>query len=58
MIIDQDGHLVWTKHYGQTYNANVYRYKGQDYLTFWVGNDGIVGHGDGTYYMVSPVSRC
>ncbi|EDP51097.1 conserved hypothetical protein [Aspergillus fumigatus A1163] len=52
MIIDQDGHLVWTKHYGQTYNVNVYRYKGQDYLTFWVGNDGIVGHGDGTYYML------
>jgi hypothetical protein len=56
MIIDQDGHLVWTKYYGQTYNVNVYKYKGQDYLTFWVGNDGIVGHGDGTYYMVSPVS--
>ncbi|GIJ85247.1 hypothetical protein Asppvi_004103 [Aspergillus pseudoviridinutans] len=52
MIIDQDGHLVWTKHYGQTYNVNVYSYKGQDYLTFWVGNDGIVGHGDGTYYML------
>ncbi|KAF7167011.1 hypothetical protein CNMCM6106_002591 [Aspergillus hiratsukae] len=52
MIIDQDGHLVWTKHYGQTYNVNVYSYKGHDYLTFWVGNDGIVGHGDGTYYML------
>ncbi|GIK00767.1 hypothetical protein Aspvir_004796 [Aspergillus viridinutans] len=52
MIIDQDGHLVWTKYYGQTYNANVYSYKGQGYLTFWVGNDGIVGHGDGTYYML------
>ncbi|KAL4894808.1 ASST-domain-containing protein [Aspergillus ambiguus] len=52
MIIDQDGHLVWTKYYGQTYNLNIYRFKGQDYLTFWVGDDGIVGHGDGTYYML------
>lgn len=52
MIIDQDGHLVWTKEYGSTYNLNVYRYRGQDYLTFWTGNDGITGHGDGTYYMV------
>ncbi|PLB52060.1 hypothetical protein P170DRAFT_348536 [Aspergillus steynii IBT 23096] len=52
MIIDQDGHLVWTKDYGKTYNLNVYRYRGQDYLTFWAGNDGITGHGDGTYYML------
>ncbi|GES58136.1 hypothetical protein CDV56_101790 [Aspergillus terreus] len=52
MIIDSDGHLVWTKYYGQTYNLNIYRFKGQDYLTFWVGDDGIVGHGDGTYYML------
>ncbi|KAK1149065.1 hypothetical protein N8T08_007742 [Aspergillus melleus] len=52
MIIDQDGHLVWTKDYGKTYNLNVYRYRGQDYLTFWMGNDGITGHGDGAYYML------
>ncbi|PWY92164.1 hypothetical protein BO70DRAFT_424909 [Aspergillus heteromorphus CBS 117.55] len=52
MILDHDGHLIWTKHYGQTYNTNLYRYKGQDYITFWVGNDGIVGHGHGVYYML------
>ncbi|KAE8379758.1 ASST-domain-containing protein [Aspergillus bertholletiae] len=52
MIIDQDGHLVWTRHYGQTYNLNVYTFKGQDYLTFWVGDDGVRGHGEGTYYML------
>ncbi|KAF9891481.1 hypothetical protein FE257_003948 [Aspergillus nanangensis] len=53
MIIDQDGHLVWTKYYpGQTYNLNIYTFKGQDYLTFWAGDDSIVGHGDGTYYLL------
>ncbi|OJJ75816.1 hypothetical protein ASPBRDRAFT_116928 [Aspergillus brasiliensis CBS 101740] len=52
MILDQKGRLVWTKPYGHTYNLNVYNYKGQDYLTFWVGDDGKVGHGEGTYYML------
>lgn len=52
MILDQKGRLVWTKPYGHTYNFNVYNYKGQDYLTFWVGDDSRVGHGEGTYYMV------
>ena len=55
MIIDQDGHLVWTKLYGQSYNLNVYTFKGQDYLTFWVGNDGVGGHGEGAYYMVGHI---
>lgn len=53
MILDQDGHLVWFKPMGQTYNMNVQTYKGQEYLTFWSGDDSIVGHGEGTYYMVS-----
>ncbi|KAE8154206.1 ASST-domain-containing protein [Aspergillus avenaceus] len=52
MILDQDGHLVWTTEYGQSYNLNVYNYKGQDYLTFWMGNDGVGGHGEGAYYML------
>ncbi|PYH89350.1 hypothetical protein BO71DRAFT_434883 [Aspergillus ellipticus CBS 707.79] len=52
MILDQDGHMIWTKNYGQTYNLNVYQFKGQDYLTFWVGNDAVVGHGQGIYYML------
>ena len=56
MILDQDGHLVWTKLYGQSYNLNVYTFKGQDYLTFWVGNDGVGGHGEGAYYMVGHIS--
>ncbi|OJK00134.1 hypothetical protein ASPACDRAFT_13246, partial [Aspergillus aculeatus ATCC 16872] len=53
MILDPDGHLVWTREYGQTYNLNVQRYRGQEYLTFWVGSDADVGHGRGTYFMVS-----
>ncbi|KAE8348761.1 ASST-domain-containing protein [Aspergillus coremiiformis] len=57
MILDQDGHLVWTKHYGPTYNLNVYPYKGQDYLTFWVGTDGVGGHGEGAYYMLDASYR-
>ncbi|RAL16818.1 arylsulfotransferase family protein [Aspergillus homomorphus CBS 101889] len=52
MILDQHGHLVWTKEYGQTYNLNVQRYRGRDYLTFWAGSDADVGHGRGTYYML------
>ncbi|KAA8642932.1 hypothetical protein EYZ11_001065 [Aspergillus tanneri] len=51
-IIDQDGHLVWSKNYGQTYNLNMYQFKGQSYLTFWLGNDAVAGHGEGVYYML------
>ncbi|KAL2001359.1 hypothetical protein VTN02DRAFT_1852 [Thermoascus thermophilus] len=53
MILDQDGNLVWTQPYGDAYGLNVYTVKGKDYLTFWVGDDSIVGHGDGTYYFLN-----
>lgn len=53
MILDNQGHLVWFKGYETTYNANVYIYKGQRYLTFWAGDDQIRGHGEGILYMVS-----
>lgn len=53
MILDSEGHLVWFREYRTTYNANVYTYKGERYLTFWAGNDAIGGHGDGTAYLVS-----
>lgn len=53
MILDNQGHLVWFKEYKTTYNANVYTYKGQRYLTFWAGDDQVRGHGEGTLYMVS-----
>ncbi|KAI5198602.1 hypothetical protein E4T39_06718 [Aureobasidium subglaciale] len=50
--MDNDGEMVW-EHYveGQGYNLKVQEYKGEQVLTFWVGNDGIGGHGEGDYYM-------
>ncbi|CAG7927706.1 unnamed protein product [Penicillium olsonii] len=53
MILDQSGNLVWFKEYPTTYNLNIQSFRGEDYLTFWAGNDGIGGHGDGTYYMLN-----
>ncbi|OOQ89012.1 arylsulfotransferase [Penicillium brasilianum] len=53
MIVDQQGHLVWFKKYQTTYNANVHKYKGERYLTFWAGDDSIRGHGAGSYYMLN-----
>ncbi|RJE24332.1 Arylsulfotransferase ASST [Aspergillus sclerotialis] len=53
MIIDQDGHLVWTKQYGQTRDVSVYQFKGDPYLTFCVGPHFIAGYGDAsTCYML------
>ncbi|GME25905.1 Arylsulfotransferase [Neofusicoccum parvum] len=54
MILDQAGNLVWTldgKPYGETYNLNVQEWNGEQYLTFWGGNDAVGGHGQGYYYM-------
>ncbi|KAJ5775097.1 uncharacterized protein N7511_000108 [Penicillium nucicola] len=53
MILDQNGDLVWFKEYGTTYNFNIHTFRGEDYLTFWAGNDGIRGHGNGFYYMLN-----
>ncbi|KAJ5907159.1 uncharacterized protein N7473_004075 [Penicillium subrubescens] len=53
MIVDDQGHLVWFKRYKSTYNANVYMYKGERYLTFWAGDDSVRGHGEGSYYMLN-----
>lgn len=56
-ILDARGNLIWTSHFpnnygGQTYDLRVHRYRDQDYLTFWVGDDRIRGHGQGHFYMV------
>lgn len=58
MILDHNGELVWTKHFdndfgGQAYDFKVQRYQDQDYLTFWLGDDTVRGHGAGVYHMVS-----
>ena len=53
MLLDQSGHMVYFKDYLPTYNANIYAFKGEQYITFWSGNDSVGGHGEGVYYMVS-----
>lgn len=53
MIFDSQGQLVWMNAtYGETFGLGVQRYKGQDYLTFWQGDDSVGGHGEGFYFMV------
>ena len=57
MILDAAGNLIWSKHFdnkfgGQAYDLKVQKYLGEDYLTFWLGDDTIRGHGAGSYYMV------
>jgi len=57
MILDSRGELVWAKHFdnnsgGQAYDFQVQTYLGQEYLTFWLGDDRVRGHGSGHYYMV------
>lgn len=56
-IVDRRGELVWFRHFensfgGEAYNFLVQKYRGEDYLTFWLGDDRIRGHGSGFYYMV------
>ncbi|KAF2864268.1 hypothetical protein K470DRAFT_253934 [Piedraia hortae CBS 480.64] len=58
MILDSRGDLVWSHHYenefgGQAYNFMVQEYKGENYLTFWLGDDRVRGHGSGSYYMLN-----
>lgn len=59
MILDVNGSLVWaaTKKYGQVYNLQVQSYKGQEYLTFWAGDDTVGGHGVGIHYMLDQQYR-
>lgn len=57
MILDRHGELIWAKHFdnkfgGQAYDFMVQQYQGEDYLTFWLGDDRVRGHGAGSYYMV------
>ncbi|GAB1735798.1 hypothetical protein NU219Hw_g5143t2 [Hortaea werneckii] len=58
MILDAEGSMVWFQHFdnefgGQAYDLKVQQYKGEDYLTFWLGDDRIRGHGAGEYYMLN-----
>ena len=54
MVLDSQGSLVWTDtQYREPYNLQVQTYKNESYLTFWAGDDGVRGHGQGTYYMLN-----
>lgn len=55
VILDEEGHVVWAvgPEWLIAYNFRVQRYKGQDVLTYWAGNDQVVGHGSGDYHIVS-----
>ncbi|KAL3478177.1 ASST-domain-containing protein [Aspergillus californicus] len=52
MILDAQGELVWMKHnWETTHDFKVQRYQGEDYLTYWEGNQ-IEGRGFGSWYML------
>lgn len=58
MVLDRRGELVWAHHFenkfgGQAYDFMVQNYKGEDYLTFWLGDDRVRGHGAGAYYLLN-----
>lgn len=56
-MLDEQGHLVWYhEERGSLHNVQVQRYKGRDYITYWVGDDSFHGHGAGYYKMVSVLS--
>jgi hypothetical protein len=57
MVLDHRGELVWADHFdnefgGQAYDLMVQEYLGEKFLTFWLGDDRIRGHGAGHFHMV------
>lgn len=62
MVLDHTGELVWAQHFdnefgGQAYDLMVQEYLGEKFLTFWLGDDRIRGHGAGHFHMVSGTSN-
>jgi len=58
MILDHRGDLVWFEHFdnefgGKAYDLMVQEYLGEKFLTFWLGDDRVRGHGAGHFHMVS-----
>ena len=52
LIFDNKGELVWmASQFGMVMDFRVQRYRGEDYLTFWAGEDDGT-RGLGVYYMV------
>ena len=55
-ILNNHGDLVWANATGgQAYDLMVQDVLGKKYLSYWVGDDRIRGHGDGEYIMVCVV---
>jgi hypothetical protein len=58
LLLDARGNLVWyQQESGAVHNPQVQRYKGNDYITYWVGDDEFWGHGAGYYKMVCFLPR-
>jgi hypothetical protein len=54
LLLDNRGELVWYHNEkGAVHNIQVQEYKGNRYITYWVGDDDYFGHGSGYYKMVS-----
>ena len=52
-ILNNDGELIWAQSTGgQAYDFKVQDLLGKKYLSYWVGDDRIRGHGSGEYVMV------
>ncbi|KAG9242747.1 ASST-domain-containing protein [Calycina marina] len=52
VMLDAKGNLVWMENkFGQVMNFNVQNYKGQDYMTFWMGIDH-AAHSNGSYVLI------
>lgn len=53
VILDNDGHMVWHREdFGVAYGLEVQELHGRKVLTFWSGDDNVIGHGQGYHYIV------
>lgn len=54
VVLDDDGQLVWLQETigGQPYNLRVQEFRGEQFLSYWVGDDNVRGHGQGEYIVV------
>lgn len=53
LLLDGQGSLVWYhEERGAVNDLRIQSYMGEDYLTYWVGDDNFYGHGAGYFKMV------
>jgi len=58
LLLDYKGNLVWYgQENGSIHNIQVQKYRGDKYITYWVGDDEFYGHGAGFFKMVSSLTR-